>query len=55
MDIRAGIIISSMDHVYFVYIGLIFNRDSLSSSLVNFPLDIPIKRFTVCVVIGLCD
>jgi len=22
MDIRAGVIISSMDHVYFVYIGL---------------------------------
>ena len=34
-----------MDHAYSVYIGLQFSRDSLLSSLVNFPLDIYLKRF----------
>ena len=43
MDIRAGLIISSTDHEDFVYIGLKLRRDSLSSSLVNSPLDIPLR------------
>ena len=55
MDIRARLIISSMDHEDFVYIELSFSRDSLSSSLVNFPLNIQLKRFTAYVIICLCD
>jgi len=43
MDIRAGLIISSTDHEDFVYIGLKLRRDFLSSSLVNSPLDIPLR------------
>ena len=43
MDIRAGLIISSTDHEDFVYIGLELSRDSLSSSLVNSPLNITLR------------
>jgi len=55
MDNKVGLIISSMDQACCVYIGHQFSRDSLSSSFVNFSLDIHTKRFTACVVIGLCD
>ena len=55
MGIRTGLIISSMDDEDFVYIELQLSRDSLSSSLMKFPLDIHSKRFTACIIICLCD
>ena len=55
MGIRAGLIISSMDHEDFVYIGLQLSRASWLSSLVKFPLDIHSKRFTACIIICFCN
>ena len=43
MDIRVGLNIGSTDQACFVYIEHELSRDSLSSSLVNSPLDIPLR------------